>query len=137
LVHGFGISQKLDPLILNYIRYILNIKNNVRCLERKHKSVTHKELASLGDPSLDDPVSSTSFHRVKARAIQFETSKSQIEPSAPSPLIGDGAESGAKGNTKTVISYYILDTTGKQAISNICAYCDNNFKTIKSLEFKI
>jgi hypothetical protein len=35
------------------------------------------------------------------------------------------------------VTYYILDTTAKDAISHLCVYCANNFKTIKSLEFKI
>lgn len=33
--------------------------------------------------------------------------------------------------------YYILDTTGKRSIKNICNYFEGNLKTIKSLEFRI
>lgn len=40
-------------------------------------------------------------------------------------------------NFKNDQGFYILDTTNKRAILNICKYLTNNLKTIKSLEFKI
>jgi hypothetical protein len=68
-VHGFGVSQKLDPIVLECIRRILHISSKVR-YRKKH-------------------------------------------------------------------DFYILDTTQKRAINNICAYFQNNLKGSKSLEFKL
>lgn len=34
IVHGFGVSQKLDPILLYSIKYILHIKSNVRYKEK-------------------------------------------------------------------------------------------------------
>lgn len=69
LVHGFGVSQKLDPIVLESIRHILHISSKVR-YHKKH-------------------------------------------------------------------DFYILDTTSKRAINNICAYFQNNLKGSKSLDFKL
>jgi hypothetical protein len=80
LVHGFSITQKLDPIVLENIKNILHIKSKVRF------RIPKKELIS---------------------------------------------------KTQTINSFYILDTTGKRAILNICDYFENNLKTVKSLEFKI
>lgn len=68
-VHGFGISQKLDPIVLESIRRILHISTKVRYKPKR--------------------------------------------------------------------SYYVLDTTQKRSIDNICEYCNKNIYGMKSLEFKI
>ena len=82
----------MDPIVLHYLRLVLNIKSKVRCLYRKSKPFKDKNISST--PQLDT-------------------------------------------DTTSSILYYILDTTGKQTIYNLCTYCDNHFHTIKSLEFKI
>lgn len=77
LVHGFGISLKLDKIVLESIRRILHFSTQVRFREpllQKHGNHTH---------------------------------------------------------------FFILDTTHKRSISNVCNYFEGNLKTIKSLEFKI
>lgn len=68
-VHGFGVSQKLDPIVLESIRKILHISTKVK-YQKKH-------------------------------------------------------------------DFYLLDTTQRRALNNICKYFHNNLKGSKSLEFKL
>jgi hypothetical protein len=83
--HGFGITQKLDFIVLEAIRHILHISTLVR----------FRHVGLLNVLSLHD-----NTHFPKS-------------------------------------TFYILDTTNKRAISNICKYFQGNLKTVKSLEFKI
>ncbi len=69
IVHGFGITQKLDPIVLNGIRQILHISSKVK-YRKKH-------------------------------------------------------------------NFYMLDTTQKRSIENICTYHQGNLVGMKSFESKV
>ncbi len=106
MAHGFGISQKLDPVVLEAIRLILHIATKVR---HNGMSLTSRVVRQGHIP----------------KKLPLVESFKGMSPTSLEVRQGHKPKHG----------YYLLDTTNGRAVLNVCKFFEGHLKGMKSLEF--